>query len=228
MYDTLKNIAKHLIAHSKISGRLDMRNHHEGKATKTELYLWDMSAFADDYISRIDGCYYEGWKLVDENTIEITHRKIDPNIENRIAPDMHIMTIEIPNEISPPSRCDTFFYNTPDDLNKYNIGDTLTLIFQDKHYVKKEYRKNEIQFKVMGVLEHNWRRPTKRLSLVPVIKGTNYKASDILYLDDTDRFKCLMIDLFGCNRIGYRGWKSRLTRITGITKKPYDFSVSRW
>lgn len=65
----------------------------------------------------------------------------------------------------------------------------------------------------MGLNSHGWRRPSQRLSLVPINKLNNYKESDILYLDDTDRLECLMIDLFGCNRIGYRGWKSKTVNI---------------
>jgi hypothetical protein len=237
MYKTTKTLAKILIDSVGIDasrGNHNMFKYREHKPSMIEKCKDELSVFAQDYIDQLEESDkiwrgYEGWYLKDENTIVILHSlstkdgKIiaDPDY-SQFRPMLHPAIAEIPDTILPPDRCYSFQYNTPDDLNQFKIGDTITLKFQaGKHYVKAEYRGNTIQFKVMGLMKHDWRIPTQRLALVPITKLNNYKESDILYLDDTDRFECLMIDLFGCNRIGYRGWKSKTVK---IIKTPIDKS----
>lgn len=115
------------------------------------------------------------------------------------------------------TRCEPFMYNTYDDLNKIEIGNILTLKFGKKSFrVKKEYVGKEIKFIVNNFFEHNWRRPTRRLALIPIDKVENFKDSDVLFLDDADRFECLMIDLFPCNRRPYAGWKNKTVKIVSV------------
>jgi len=115
------------------------------------------------------------------------------------------------------TRCEPFMYNTYDDLNKIEIGNILTLKFGKKTFrVKKEYVGKEVKFIVNNFFEHNWRRPTRRLALIPIDKVDNFKNSDVLFLDDADRFECLMIDLFPCNRRSYAGWKNKTVKIIAV------------
>ena len=66
--------------------------------------------------------------------------------------------------------------------------------------------RKKLKFIVNNFLEHNWRRQTRRLALIPINKVQNYNDSDVLILDDADRFECLMIDLFPVNAMPYYGW----------------------
>jgi hypothetical protein len=115
------------------------------------------------------------------------------------------------------TRCEPFMYNTYNDLNKIEIGNILTLKFGKKPFrVKKVYVGKEVKFIVNNFFEHNWRRPTRRLALIPIDKVENFKDSDVLFLDDADRFECLMIDLFPCNRRPYAGWKNKTVKIVAV------------
>ena len=74
------------------------------------------------------------------------------------------------------TRCEPFMYNTYNDLNKIEIGNILTLKFGKKPFrVKKEYVGKEVKFIVNNFFEHNWRRPTRRLALIPIDKVENFK-----------------------------------------------------
>lgn len=116
-------------------------------------------------------------------------------------------------------RCEPYMYNTNDDLNVVEIGDVITLKFGRKKFrVKKEYSGKSRKFIVNNFLAHHWGRPTRRLALVPIEKVDSFKKTDILFLDDTDRFECLMIDLFPSNRRPYAGWKNKTVKITKIVK----------
>jgi hypothetical protein len=227
MYKTTSNIAKFLFANGITHSR-KISNGRLRLPTKLDKYAEQLTNFADSIINEMNKSWFKEWELINETTMRISYTTMSKDDPQKFDPQYHFIEITPPDTIQPPRRCESFQYNTPDDLNGYNLDDTITLAFQNKHYVKKEYRGKEIKFKVMGLLNHNWRRPTKRLSLVPISKINNFKESDILYLDDTDRFICLMIDLFGCNRIGYRGWKSKLCRIVGTAIRPYDFTVDQW
>jgi hypothetical protein len=113
--------------------------------------------------------------------------------------------------------CEPFMYNTDDDLNQIEIGDILTLQFGEKPFrVKKEYVGKEVKFMVNNFFEHCWRRPTRRLALIPIDKLETFKSKDVLILDDSDRFECLMIDLFPCNRRPYAGWRNKTVKIVSI------------
>ena len=114
-------------------------------------------------------------------------------------------------------KCESFMYNTYDDLTKIEIGNILTLKFGKKSFkVKKEYVDNEVKFIVNNFLEHTWRRKTRRLALIPVEKADNFTKEDVLFLDDADRFECLMIDLFPCNRRLYNCWRNNTVKIKNM------------
>ncbi len=232
MFNTTSQLAKILFANGITHSRKIKHtfiNERLRAPTKLDKYGDQLTNFADNIIDEMKNrSWFKEWELINETTLRISYTTIDKDEPNKVDPNYHFIEITPPDTIQPPRRCESIQYNTPDDLNGYNLGDTITLAFQNKHYVKKEYRGKEIKFKVMGLLNHNWRRETKRLSLVPITKINNFKESDILYLDDTDRFICLMIDLFPCNRIGYRGWKSKLCRIVGTAIRPYDFTADIW
>ena len=104
--------------------------------------------------------------------------------------------------VAVPRRCEPYFYLTDDDLNRFEIGDRVTLKFGEGFRVAKKYKGKRVNFTVNNFLEHNWRRQTRRLALIPE-GGTD---KDVLILDDADRFECLMIDLFACNRKPFAEW----------------------
>lgn len=114
------------------------------------------------------------------------------------------------NKVGIPSRCCPSFYLTNDDLNQFNIGDIVSVEFGNGKVAPK-YRNRTVQFVVNNYMKHNWRRMTKRLALIPL--EDRWTLDDVLILDDYDRFDCLMIDLFPCNRIPFNGWKSKEVKI---------------
>lgn len=110
--------------------------------------------------------------------------------------------------------CEPYMYNTYSDLNKIEIGDVITLKFSNKKYkVNKNYVGKTIKFVVNNYLKYRWHKVTRRLALVPFNKKDDFKTSDVLFLDDAERFECLMIDLFPCNRKPYAGWKNKTVKI---------------
>lgn len=120
-------------------------------------------------------------------------------------------------KINIPQTCEPYMYNTNSDLNKIEIGNVLNIKFGKKKFrVKKEYVGKEIKFVVNNFMSHNWRRPTRRLALIPLDKMNNFSDDDVLFLDDTDRFECLMIDLFPINRRPYAGWKNKKVKILSV------------
>ena len=113
--------------------------------------------------------------------------------------------------------CQPYMYNTYNDLNPIKIGNVLTIKFGEKSYkVKKEYVGKKLKFVVNNFFEHNWRRKTKRLALVPIDKINSFAEEDVLILDDADRYECLMIDLFPVNRIPFSGWKNKTVKIVSV------------
>ncbi len=102
------------------------------------------------------------------------------------------------------------FYLVPKCENKTG-NDVLIEPIEQKDYVGKE-----LKFVVNNFIEYNWRRPTRRLALIPIDKIENFKDEDVLFLDDADRFECLMIDLFPCNRRPYAGWKNKTVKIVAV------------
>jgi len=115
--------------------------------------------------------------------------------------------------------CEPYMYNTYNSLLRVQIGDVITLKFGNKPFrVKKEYLGKTVKFIVNNFIKHNYRRPTKRLALIPFDKVDSYKKKDILFLDDADRFECLMIDLFSCNKRPYAGWKNKTVEIIKIKR----------
>lgn len=118
------------------------------------------------------------------------------------------------NLVGVPSRCCPYFYLTEDDLNQFIIGDIVKVKFRDGSKVASKYKGKTIEFVVNNFLEYNWRRPTKRLALVPLEDG--WTKRDVLILDDYDRFECLMIDLFPCNRRPFNGWRSKEVSIKKV------------
>jgi hypothetical protein len=121
--------------------------------------------------------------------------------------------MKLSNIIDIPTSCDPSFYTTEDDLNGVEIGDVLTVTFKDKERVKPKYRGKTVKFLVNNFLPHNWRRPTRRLALIPLnsvnLETSTFNKSDVIILDDSDRFDCLMIDLFDINKVPFKGWKKK-------------------
>lgn len=117
-----------------------------------------------------------------------------------------------------PDSCCPSFYTTYDDLNTVNIGDVITVTFKDKGKVKNAYRGQSTKFLVNNYMEHNWRRPTRRLALIPLDRinydKLTFSKNDVIILDDSDRFECLMIDLFKVNRVPFKGWKKKIVEFT--------------
>lgn len=118
------------------------------------------------------------------------------------------------NQIWIPDKSEPFYYNTDDDLLQVEIGDILELKFKDHQKVKKDYRGKTIRFVVNNFLEYKYRNRTRRLALTPIIDGWTKK--DIVILDDSDRFECLMIDLFPCNRRPFAGWRRKNVSVKKI------------
>jgi hypothetical protein len=121
--------------------------------------------------------------------------------------------MKLSNKIDIPKSCDPSFYTTDDDLNEVEIGDIITVTFKDKERVKSKYRGKTVKFLVNNFLPHKWRQPTRRLALIPLtsidFNTSKFRKSDVIILDDSDRFECLMIDLFEENKIPFRGWKKK-------------------
>lgn len=115
--------------------------------------------------------------------------------------------------INIPQSCDPSFYTTDDDLNEVEIGDILTITFKDKEKVKSKYRGKTVKFLVNNFLPHKWRRQTRRLALIPLtsidLNKLTFIKDDVIILDDSDRFECLMIDLFDVNKVPFKGWKKK-------------------
>lgn len=114
------------------------------------------------------------------------------------------------------NRCQPYMYNTNDDLNKFKVGDIVEIKFQNKHKVRKEFSGKTLKFQIVNSMSHKWLRPTQRLALVLADKINKFSEKDVLYLDDYNRFECLMIDLFPCNRRPYAGWKNKEVTIKKV------------
>lgn len=133
--------------------------------------------------------------------------------------------MKLSEKINIPTACDPSFYTTYDNLNNVNIGDIISVTFKDKEKVKIKFQGKTVKFLVNNYMEHNWRRNTRRLALIPLenidldtdLDSLTLKPSmkkDIIILDDSDRFECLMIDLFDINKVPFKGWKKKIVTFT--------------
>jgi len=118
------------------------------------------------------------------------------------------------NKVIIPTSAEPFFYNSHCDLLPFEIGDVVELTFQDHRLVNKKYRGKKVKFVVNNFLEYSYRNKTKRLALTPTTD--KWTLNDVIILDDTDRFDCLMIDLFPCNRRPYAGYYNKQVTIDKV------------
>lgn len=136
--------------------------------------------------------------------------------EERLKYDRESTRIE-DNKVRLPECCCPYFYNTEDDLNKFEIGDVVEIRFGGGSRTADKFKNKTVTFVVNNFKSYEWCRPTRRLALIPLRDGWTLK--DIVILDDSDRFEALMEDLFPCNRIPYRGWRSKEVTIKKIGKQ---------
>lgn len=140
-----------------------------------------------------------------QEAIEQVIKEAEENEES--ARSGYTISIKEDSLVGIPYRCCPYFYLTNDDLTQFNMGDIVEVEFGKGSRVAAQYKGKTLQFIVNNFLEYGFRRPTKRLALIPLTEG--WTQDDVLILDDYDRFECLMTDLFPENRIPFRGWKSK-------------------
>lgn len=129
-------------------------------------------------------------------------------LENGYERDVtHKDLIVVHNTVLIPKRSESFFFNTEEDLLDFNIRDIVEITYP---------KGNTIAYVVNNILPYNWRRPTRRLALTPVTD--KWANKDIVILDDSDRFRCLMEDLYPVNRRPFYGWEKKTVFIkkTGV------------
>lgn len=218
MYNTMQHIAKYIIDKVGLTkavgtyGRdqYDIYDWEDGtKPTTLSNYINEMCEFCKNMVNNIKKeksfNSYSSWKLISPTEVEIFYDSY--GVDNKSIRTS--MICQIPNIITPPNNCSQVQYNTYDKLVDLEIGDILDISFKEDRLVKKQYKGQTLPFVVHNYMKHNWRRDTKRLVLIPLAKLDTFEDDDILYLDDADRFECLMIDLFPINRVPYRGWKNK-------------------
>jgi hypothetical protein len=147
MFNTTSQLAKILFANGITHSRKIKHtfiNERLRAPTKLDKYGDQLTNFADNIIDEMKNrSWFKEWELINETTLRISYTTISKDEPNKVDPDYHFIEITPPDTIQPPSRCESFQYNTPDDLNGYNLDDIITLRFQNKRYVKKEYRGKE-------------------------------------------------------------------------------------
>jgi len=114
--------------------------------------------------------------------------------------------------------CEPFMYTSKYDMKTINIGDVIDVSFQNKTRVKKDYLGKTIRFFVNNILDYNFYSPYRRIAIVPLDKFKKFTKKDVLIIDQTDRFDCLMIDLFPENRRPFAGWKNKIVKIKVVDK----------
>jgi hypothetical protein len=115
-------------------------------------------------------------------------------------------------------RCEPYMYNSQNDLTTFNIGDVVDVVFMDKVKVKKDYKGKTIRFFINNILDYHWSSNERRLALIPLDKKDKFSDKDVLIIDHSYRFDCLMIDLYPENRRPYAGWRGKEVEITLIDK----------
>ena len=106
--------------------------------------------------------------------------------------------------------CEPYMYTSQYDLKTINIGDVIDVTFKNKSRVKKEYLGKTIRFFVNNIMDYSFYDPYRRLAIIPLDKFENFTKKDAIIVDQTDRFDCLMIDLFPENRRPFAGWKNKI------------------
>jgi prefoldin subunit 5 len=114
------------------------------------------------------------------------------------------------NTVVIPNRCEPFFFNTDDDLLQFNIKD----IVEVPYPTNNRFQGQVVQYAVNNLIEHDYRHKTKRLALTPL--KDNWGKNSIVILDDSDRFECLMIDLYPCNRRPFYGWYKKTVSVKKV------------
>jgi hypothetical protein len=104
-------------------------------------------------------------------------------------------------------------YTSEHDLKTLNIGDVIDVTFKNKSKVKKDYLGKTIRFFINNIFDYSFYDPYRRIAIIPLDKFENFTNKDALIVDQTDRFSCLMIDLYPENRIPYSGWKNKIVNI---------------
>jgi hypothetical protein len=150
--------------------------------------------------------------------------KIAPDIIDKLHKDRDERSIVWPSfedtEISPDSivqfsrGVQPFFFNSEDVLLKFNIGDIVEVSFGKGSKTWKRYKGKKIKMVVNNCKQYKWRNESKKLALTPTEDG--WLKSDIVFIDDTDRFECLMIDLFPVNRRPFSGWETKKVSINKV------------
>jgi hypothetical protein len=117
-------------------------------------------------------------------------------------------------------RCEPYMYHTSNNLHSLKIGDVISATFTKKtSKVKKEYIGKTITFFVNNILDYNFYSSYRRIALIPLNKKDKFKNSDVLIVDETNRFESLMIDLYPENRRPYAGWKNKKITFEKLKEK---------
>jgi hypothetical protein len=110
-----------------------------------------------------------------------------------------------------PDRVEPYMYNSEDDLLIFDTGDKVEVTFRTGFRVPAKYAGLTLTFTVDNCEKYKWRIESKVL----VLKSTS-NPKDIIVVHPTDRFRCLMIDLFPCNRRPFAGWENKKVSIRKV------------
>lgn len=126
--------------------------------------------------------------------------------------------IEIINGlVQVPDRIEPFFYNTTEDLTKFNKGDKVEVEFGTGYRVNKKYKGKKLTFVVNNCKSYSYYgTPSNTIILTPM--EDNWTKKDIVLLESYDRFETTMDGLFVENRIPFKGWKNKEVKIKKISK----------
>lgn len=161
--------------------------------------------------------YYLIMKTDDGNIVNVHNTNTDllKDITYKMIREVKSHYLSFNDKIGVPRSCEPYMYNTRDNLSEVNIGDTLEISFQSGYGVHKNYKGRTIKFLVNNFYEYNYYQSSKlrRIAIVPLDKKDKFEFSEIIFLDSTERFKDLMIDLFPINRKPFRGWQNKTIKI---------------
>jgi hypothetical protein len=111
-----------------------------------------------------------------------------------------------------PVSVEPYMFNSKQDLLEFTLGDKLQVTFGSGYRVPKKYAGKSMVFCVNNEREYTYRIRSKVLVLVSL---ANQK--DRIVVHPEDRFECLMIDLFPCNRRPFAGWKNKEVILKKLT-----------
>lgn len=153
-----------------------------------------------------------------ENTVDYYIQKIKNRQRDRInklADGTYVEDFDVVGGIVKiPERAEPYFYNSEEDLNQFEIGDKVEVTFGIGSRVHKNYKGKTVTFIVNNYRKYEYTGPVKRLALIPI--KDKWSKKDVIILDAYDRFWGLMIDLYPCNRVPYRGWRTKTVSIKKI------------